>query len=40
MNKKNVKRYDINKSAAVGNEIICPVCGMGKSCTNNFRPRL
>lgn len=27
MSKKKVKRYDINKSAAVGNEIICPVCG-------------
>ena len=25
--KKNAKRYDINKQAKVGEEIICPVCG-------------
>lgn len=27
MKKKKIKRYDINKSAKVGTEIICPVCG-------------
>ena len=27
MAKKKIKRYDINKSAKVGTEIICPVCG-------------
>lgn len=25
--KKKIKRYDINKAAKVGTEIICPVCG-------------
>jgi predicted nucleic acid-binding Zn ribbon protein len=27
MTKKKNKRYNINKSAKVGTEIICPVCG-------------
>lgn len=27
MEKGKIKRYDINKSAKVGEEIICPICG-------------
>ena len=25
--KKKVKRYDLNKQASVGDELVCPVCG-------------
>ena len=25
--KKKIKRYDLNKQASVGDELVCPVCG-------------